>query len=282
MLIFPFPSLVKCGGGAVKLSGVRLNAPMLRRETAAEGKMRRESGSLGGEEWKKPFVFINVAMSADGKIATKERRQTRISGEEDFKRVDALRAESDAILVGIGTVLADNPSLTVKSDALRKWRKMQGKEENPMRVVVDSRARTPENADFLVKGEGKRLIAVAENAPAERVERLRRKAEVLVCGVERVNLRSLMRELWRRGVRKLMVEGGATLNWSLLSEGLVDEIYTFVGNMIIGGKDAPSLVEGEGFLVSEMLKLSLIGVEMLDDGVLLRWRVLKPQKSTEH
>ncbi|MCW3132612.1 MAG: 2,5-diamino-6-(ribosylamino)-4(3H)-pyrimidinone 5'-phosphate reductase [Candidatus Methanospirare jalkutatii] len=260
---------------------MRLNAPMLRKETAAEGKMRRESGSLGGEDWKKPFVFINVAMSADGKIATKERRQTRISGEEDLKRVDALRAESDAILVGIGTVLADNPSLTVKSDALRKWRKMQGKDENPMRVVVDSKARTPENADFLVKGEGKRLIVVAENAPAERVERLRRKAEVLVCGVERVNLRSLMRELWRRGVRKLMVEGGATLNWSLLSEGLVDEIYTFVGNMIIGGKDAPSLVEGEGFIASEMLKLSLIGVERLNDGVLLRWRVLKPQKSPQ-
>ncbi|MCW3136621.1 MAG: 2,5-diamino-6-(ribosylamino)-4(3H)-pyrimidinone 5'-phosphate reductase [Canidatus Methanoxibalbensis ujae] len=223
----------------------------------------------------RPFVFINVAMSADGKIATRERRQTKISGEEDFKRVDTLRAESDAILVGVGTVLADNPSLTVKSEALRKWRKIHGKDENPMRIVVDSRARTPENADLLVKGEGRRLIVVSENASAERVERLRQKAEVLVCGVERVNLRVLMRELWQRGIRRLMVEGGATLNWSLLSEGLVDEIYTFVGNIVIGGKDAPTFVDGDGFTASEILKLALISVEMIDDGVLLRWRVLR-------
>jgi len=223
----------------------------------------------------RPFVFINVAMSADGKIATRERRQTKISGEEDFKRVDTLRAESDAILVGVGTVLADNPSLTVKSEALRKWRRIHGKDENPMRIVVDSRARTPENADLLVKGEGRRLIVVSESASAERVERLRQKAEVLVCGVERVNLQALMRELWQRGIRRLMVEGGATLNWSLLSEGLVDEIYTFVGNIVIGGKDAPTFVDGDGFTASEILELALISVEMIDDGVLLRWRVLR-------
>ncbi|MRR35450.1 2,5-diamino-6-(ribosylamino)-4(3H)-pyrimidinone 5'-phosphate reductase, partial [bacterium] len=91
----------------------------------------------------RPFVFINNAMSADGKISSVERRQVRISGREDLARVDRLRAESDAVMVGIGTVLADDPSLRVKSDLLRQTRQDRGQLENPQRIVADSRARTP-------------------------------------------------------------------------------------------------------------------------------------------
>jgi len=97
----------------------------------------------------RPFVFINAAMSADGKISAVKRTQTRISGTEDFERVDALRAGSDAIMVGIGTVLADNPSLKVKSEERREERKRAGKDENPWRIVVDSTARTPVDAERL-------------------------------------------------------------------------------------------------------------------------------------
>ncbi|HDN68195.1 MAG TPA: 2,5-diamino-6-(ribosylamino)-4(3H)-pyrimidinone 5'-phosphate reductase, partial [Methanomicrobia archaeon] len=132
----------------------------------------------------RPFVFINAATSADGKISTVERRQTRISGKEDFERVDSLRAGSDAIMVGVGTVLADDPSLTVKAGARRAARARAGKDANPLRVVVDSRARTPPNAEVLCKGEGRRIIAVSElaNADGERVAELGKRAEVLVCG----------------------------------------------------------------------------------------------------
>ncbi len=91
----------------------------------------------------RPFVFINAAMSADGKIATAERKQTRISGTLDLDRVDELRAASDAVMVGIGTVLSDNPSLTVKSEQRRDKRRAQGLPENSVRIVVDSAARTP-------------------------------------------------------------------------------------------------------------------------------------------
>ena len=113
----------------------------------------------------RPFVFVNIAMSADGKISTKERRQVKISGTEDFSRVDRIKAASDAIMVGIGTVLADNPSLTVKSPDLRAERRAGGKDEHPIRVVVDSAARTPLDADILHKGTGKRIIAVSRKAP---------------------------------------------------------------------------------------------------------------------
>jgi 2,5-diamino-6-(ribosylamino)-4(3H)-pyrimidinone 5'-phosphate reductase len=220
----------------------------------------------------RPFVFINAAMSADGKIATINRKQTRISGSLDFDRMDELRATSDAIMVGIGTVLSDNPSLTVKSKDRREKRRSMGFEENPVRIVVDSMARTPIDADIFKKGEGKRIIVVCENAPAQNVQELSKFAEIIYNGKNSVDLVKFLIELNNRGIKKLMVEGGATLNWGLISEGLVDEIYTFVGNMIIGGKSAPTLVDGEGF-VSDFCKLSLLSCEMLEEGVLIKWKV---------
>jgi 2,5-diamino-6-(ribosylamino)-4(3H)-pyrimidinone 5'-phosphate reductase len=224
----------------------------------------------------RPFVFINAAMSADGKISTVERKQTRISGKRDFDRVDSLKAECDAIIVGVGTVLADNPSLTVKSEERREERRKARKDENPLRIVVDNKARTPVDAEILNKGEGKRIIAVSKLAIVEDVEKLGEKAEILICGKEEVNLRNLLYLLWQRGVGRLMVEGGATLNWSLISQGLVDEIYIYVGNIIIGGENAPALVDGKGFVMEEqMVKLELLSAKRMDEGVLLRWRVRK-------
>ncbi|MDD5472593.1 MAG: 2,5-diamino-6-(ribosylamino)-4(3H)-pyrimidinone 5'-phosphate reductase [Candidatus Methanoperedens sp.] len=221
---------------------------------------------------KRPFVFINAAMSADGKIATIERRQTRISGSLDFDRMDELRASSDAVMVGIGTVLSDNPSLTVKSQMRREKRRAEGRDENPVRIVVDSMARTPADADIFKKGAGKKIIAVTEMAPKEKVKQLAQNAEIIVSGETKVDLEKLLSELRARGISRMMVEGGATLNWGLVSMGLVDEIYTFVGNTIIGGKTAPTLVDGEGF-TSDFCKLSLISCERLEDGVLVRWKV---------
>ena len=220
----------------------------------------------------RPFVFINAAMSADGKIATIKRRQTRISGSLDFDRMDELRASSDAIMVGIGTVISDNPSLTVKSKERREKRRSMGFEENPARIVVDSMARTPIDADIFKKGEGKRIIAVCENAPEKNVQKLSKLAEIICTGQKSVDLEKLLFELKNHGIRKLMVEGGATLNWGLISGGLVDEIYTFIGNIILGGRSAPTLVDGEGF-ESGFSKLSLLSCERLDEGLLIMWKV---------
>ena len=219
-----------------------------------------------------PFVFINAAMSADGKISTVARVQTRISGRVDRDRVDALKAGSDAIMVGIGTVLADNPALTVKSKKRREDRKQAEKDEYPIRIVVDSNARTPIDAEILSKGGGKRIIAVSKRAIIGDVDRLSEKAEIIVCGREEVDLKKLLDLLWHRGVKRLMVEGGATLNWSLVSQGLVDEIYIYIGNIIIGGEHAPTLVDGTGF-VTDMAKLELLSAEKMDKGIILQWRV---------
>lgn len=221
----------------------------------------------------RPFIFINSAMSADGKLSTKERKQVKISGKLDFERVDELRANTDAIMVGIGTVLADDPSLTVKSPERKASRKASGKSENPVRVVVDSVARTPLDADIFIKGEGLRIIAVSNSAPAEKVKSLEEKALVIKTGTNRVDLADLATKLKEIGINTLMVEGGATLNWGMLSAGLVDEIYTFVGNLIIGGKSAPTFTDGEGFTEAELLGLELISAEKIEEGILLNWKV---------
>jgi len=218
----------------------------------------------------RPYVFINSAMSADGKISTVARKQVRISGEDDLSRVDALKASVDAVMVGVGTVLADDPKLTIKSAALRQERVDQGKTESPLRVVVDSSARTPATATVLGPNT---LIATSQQAPRHRIEELKTKAKILVVGESKVDLPVLLARLKDQGVRSLLVEGGATLNFALLSLGLVDEIYTYVGNIIIGGSAAPTLVDGGG-LIDNFVKLNLREIRQIGDGVLIKWRVV--------
>jgi 2,5-diamino-6-(ribosylamino)-4(3H)-pyrimidinone 5'-phosphate reductase len=225
----------------------------------------------------RPYVVVNIAMSADGKISTRERRQVRISGTQDFKRVDRLKAGCDAIMVGIGTVLADDPSLTVKSEECLNYRRKKGWDDHPLRVVVDSSGSSPPTASFLCKGEGKRVVAVSGRADAKKISVLEKKATVLVAGKDEVDLGILMDELGNMGVHHLMVEGGGTMIAGLMKAGLVNEIYTFIGNIIIGGKDAPTVADGEGFIrESEFARLTLLESTRIDDGILLHWKVNNP------
>ena len=228
----------------------------------------------------RPFVFINAAMSADGKISTHLRKQVRISGDRDFQRVDRLRCEADAIMVGVGTILSDDPSLTVKSEEFRKKRLDCGRDENPVRVVIDSLARTPPDSDILRKGAGRRIIFVSGPAAVKRVDALRMSgAEVVVAGEQgepRVDLAAALWHLHDMGIRRLMVEGGATLNWSLINLKLVDEIYVYIGSLILGGSMAPTLVDGAGFSNRDgALSLDLVSVERMDGGFVVKWRVLR-------
>lgn len=221
----------------------------------------------------RPYIIINAAMSADGKLSTRERRQVRISGSEDFARVDRMRADCDAILVGIGTVQADDPSLTVKSPALREERKNRKADENPVRIVLDSDAQTPTTADILRKGEGKRIIAVSEKADPERMVALGEYAEVITCGEDAVDLQSFLQELKKKGIATLMVEGGGTVIWSFLSQGLFDELNIYIGSMIIGGRTAPTLADGEGFIDETLFPgLTLDHLVEMDDGLLIMWK----------
>jgi 2,5-diamino-6-(ribosylamino)-4(3H)-pyrimidinone 5'-phosphate reductase len=217
-------------------------------------------------------VVVNAAASVDGKLSTRRREQVRISGEEDFDRVDRLRAESDAVLVGVGTVLADDPHLVLDDSELRTDRAADGRSPSPARVVADSTGRTPASARVL-DDEATTYVLVSEAATGDRRRRLAEAgAEVLVAGRDRVSFTEALELLEERGVEQLMVEGGGEVIFSLFEEGLVDELSVYVGSLVLGGRDAPTLADGEGF-VESFPDLDLRAVRRVDDGVLLRYDV---------
>jgi len=217
-------------------------------------------------------VVVNAATSVDGKLSTRRRDQVAISGPDDFERVDALRAESDAVMVGVGTILADDPSLTVDDPDRRQARLDRGEPANPARVVADSRVRTPANARIL-DDRAETILLVSTEAPPGFVSEMEgHGATVIQAGDDRVDLTAAFDALADHGVDRLMVEGGGTLIFSLFEANLVDELSVYVGSRVIGGREAPTLADGDGF-VEDFPHLRLEAVERIDDGVLLEYDV---------
>jgi len=212
----------------------------------------------------RPYIILNAAITLDGKIATKS-RDSKISCKEDLLRLHRLRANVDAIVVGVGTVLADDSQLTVH--------RVRGR--NPTRVILDSKARTPPTARALSRDGGRTLVAVTEGAPKDRVDALLSAgAEVVTAGSgDKVDLPSLMNKLRERGINRVLVEGGGNVNWSLLELGLVDEVCVAVAPVIVGGKDSVTLAEGEGVnRVSEGVRLLLQRIEQYGEDLVLTYK----------
>lgn len=216
-------------------------------------------------------VIINGAMTVDGKIATSN-GDSKISSKDDLVRVHKLRASVDAIIVGISTILADDPQLTV--------RLVKGK--NPARVIVDSRGRIPLDSQIMyTASKVKTIVAVTDQAPEEKIMKLRfMGAQVLVISEGKkgesaavphgVDLKLLFRKLEKRGLKTILVEGGGELNWSLLRLGLVNELKVTIAPKIAGGRLATTLVEGDGFdEVAQGVRLKLKKIERKKTGELV-------------
>ena len=223
----------------------------------------------------RPFVFINVAMTADGKIDTFQRKGAAISSQRDKDRVDKLRAESDAVMVGGKTLLDEDPKLTVKSEALREERIKRGLAPNPIKVGVVSKLESNFLSKFLYEGNARIVIFTTHRTSKNELASLReQKVEVFIHDGERVDLAQMMNTLHELGVERLMVEGGATLNFEMIRLGLVDEISAYVAPMIFGGENAPTMAAGLGVERSDAVPLKLIHVENWSDGgVLLHYEV---------
>ena len=217
-----------------------------------------------------PFVILKSAISLDGKIATASGESQWITSEASRLKGHEVRAQVDAILVGIGTVLQDNPSLTARLP--------ERKNVDPIRVVVDSHGRTPPEAKiFNPDSNAGTLIAVTEQAPVEKIEALQSAgAEVLTIEEKegRVCLRALMWELGRKEITSVLIEGGGEINAAALQAGIVDKLMFFIAPKLIGGKDAPGPIGGVGIgRLAEAFelrdtKISQIGADFLIEGYL--------------
>jgi len=226
---------------------------------------------------KRPYVYINVAATADGKIDTFERKGAAISSARDKERVDQRRAEADAVMVGGRTLHDEDPKLTVKSKILREERLALGRTENPAKVGVASRLDLKPDCNFLTAGPARIFLFTTPQTDESQLSMLRSlNAEVYVLGDERVDLTAALKVLKENGVNHLMVEGGATLNFELMRLGLVDELTIYVAPMIFGGETAPTTAAGSGLVRSGALPLKLIESESWEDGgVLLKYQFEK-------
>lgn len=218
----------------------------------------------------RPHVLINVAVSADGKMDTFERKGAAISSARDKERVLQLRAAVDAVMVGGKTLLSEDPSLTVKREALRLQRLERGLPPNPMKVGVVTRTDLKPEGDFLNAGPARVVIFTTEQTSKKQLELLKsHRAEVFVLGQQRVDLPRALDVLYELGVRHLMVEGGGTLNFELLRLGLVDELLIYIAPLIFGGASAPTLAAGTGLPRSAAIPLTLQRVEPDEEGGIL-------------
>jgi 2,5-diamino-6-(ribosylamino)-4(3H)-pyrimidinone 5'-phosphate reductase len=205
----------------------------------------------------RPHVWVNCASSADGRLAFARGERAHLSGPEDLARVHRLRATSDAILVGVGTVVHDDPSLHVKWELAGEPRG-----RSPMRVVVDASGRLPDRARLL-DGSAPTMVATTERNHRRYPESVR----TVVAGRETVDLARLFALLRDEGVERLMVEGGARILASVLRGGLFDRWTIYYAPVVIGGQTAPPVVEGdEAFGPADLVSLTLDRLEPLGAG----------------
>lgn len=217
---------------------------------------------------RQPYVTSKWAMTLDGKSATGSGQSKWITSKESRDLAHDLRDQVDAIIIGVGTVLADDPQLTP-----RPPRPHRPARPNPLRVVLDPRARTPVDCRLVrTDDQDRTVIAFGPNAPRERLDRL------IFAGVEFVAVPSdepstiarwLLEWLAEQGVNEVLVEGGGETHWNFLAAGLVDEIWAFVGAKVVGGRMAVPAVGGEGFSSLEHLDVSAVTVRQIGSDALL-------------
>ncbi len=213
-----------------------------------------------------PFATLKVAASLDGKIATRTGESRWITGESARRLVHQLRNEADAVLVGIGTVLRDDPLLTTRLGI--------ADQRDPIRVIVDNLARLPLRAKVVNRAStAPTILAVSQMAPQSKLEALEREG-VQVIVVEnsprRVSLERLMEALGKRGILSVIIEGGAEINASALREGVVDKVLVFLAPILIGGKSTPTAVGGDGIeSLGQALRLHDVRIDRFDGDILV-------------
>jgi 2,5-diamino-6-(ribosylamino)-4(3H)-pyrimidinone 5'-phosphate reductase len=212
-------------------------------------------------------------MSADGKISTHRRETFSLGSRDDRHLMDLLRAKSDAVIVGARTVNLDGWAIRVRDPEVRRKRTASGRSPHPLNVVLTSGLDLSAKCQFFEYPETEKLIITSRRAPRNRIRRFAAYGEVWVAPAPRVTPTGVLQELSKRGCKRVLLEGGGEVNYSFLAENLVDEIYVTVTPRILGGRSAPTPVDGRGFLRATQIELELVSARRRGEEVFLRYRV---------
>jgi 2,5-diamino-6-(ribosylamino)-4(3H)-pyrimidinone 5'-phosphate reductase len=227
----------------------------------------------------KPYVILNAAMTLDGKIATKT-GDSNISNEKDIERVHMLRKEFDGIMVGVNTVLLDDPKLTAHKlpDSEKPADEKDMKKINPVRIIVDSKGDTSIGSNVF-NDDAKTIMAFSKKifkktGYKEYMFFFPDDTDVFIGGKDQVDLKKLMEYLYDKGIKTILLEGGSTLNFSMLKEALVNEVRVCIAPKIVGGTRSKTLVDGEGFdLIENGIHLKLKNSYCLDECLIVEYLV---------
>ena len=214
-------------------------------------------------EKSRPYVILSGAISVDGKIATKT-GDSKLSSKQDSIRLHKLRSKVDAILVGKNTVLVDNPLLTVRHTI--------GK--NPTRIILDSKGILSNKSKILQTSDKvKTIIVVSKQISKLNLEKLNKfPVEIIIAGKNSINIKLLLKKLLEKKIKTILVEGGGTINWEFVKHNIFDELIITMSPFVIGGNNAVSLVEGEGFRkISKSPNLRLKSTKRLKNHFVLHY-----------
>ncbi|WP_433006023.1 RibD family protein [Kribbella sp. CA-294648] len=218
----------------------------------------------------RPSVLLSVAASIDGYIDDNTDQRLLLSNDEDFDRVDEVRAGVDAILVGANTIRRDNPRLLVRSAIRRQQRQAAGMTESPIKVTISASGNLDPSASFFCTGNVEKIVYVPSSAAAMATQSLGEVATVVGSGTT-VDLAFVLEDLGKRGIARLMVEGGGTMHTQFLSAGLADEVHLVVAPFFIGDSTAPRFVGDAKFPQNSANRMNLAEVKQIGDVVLLRY-----------
>jgi 5-amino-6-(5-phosphoribosylamino)uracil reductase len=218
----------------------------------------------------RPYTLLSCGMSIDGYLDSATEKRLLLSNDADLDRVDAVRATCDAILVGAATIRNDNPRLLVRTQARRDERVARGLRPSPIKVTVTERAKLDPCANFFATGDTEKLVYCTSSTVAEARDRLGLVATV-VDGGHLVDMERMSEDLYARGVRRLMVEGGGTVHTQFLTADLADELQLVVAPFFVGDSRAQRFVTDGRFPWNPDRRATLAEVRRIDDVVLLRY-----------
>jgi riboflavin-specific deaminase-like protein len=219
-------------------------------------------------------VIVNMAVSVDGRITTRAREHVALGSERDRRLMDELRTHADAVIVGAGTVRHDGHPMVIRYADLRARRLALGQPLHPVNVVMSRALDLSLRSRFFASKQTRRIVFTTSLAPSARVRRVARMAEVVVLRGKSLAPARVLDALRARGLRRVLLEGGGEVHFAFAKAGLVREVYVTVTPRLIGGKDAPSLLDGTGFLWKDHVRMRLVSAQRVGEEVFLHYRVL--------